>query len=352
MKKKKICVLGAFGYYNNKLDGQTVKTRNISQLLREHKELKVYDYDTLKVKQTKNPLLILKLLKYLIISNTVIMVPADNSLEKLFPIIHKLSKLLRYKLIITCVGGWQIDFFEGTYKFTPHHKLLEISKKIHAFLPEMENVNKVLIEKYGFKNTEVFPNFRFIDDFKVLSNTNKTLKLVYMARINRNKGYDVIFNFAELIKKECLNITIDFYGQIEPNDEIDYINKINNFNDIVKYKGFLKPNEIHTTLSGYDVLLLPTKYYTEGFPGSVLDAYIAGIPVIVSEWKHSHEFVKQGISGIIVPFENNQEDFNNAILSLYKDRDKLNEMKNAAKRESIKYTPQAAWDVLSKRILC
>lgn len=39
-------------------------------------------------------------------------------------------------------------------------------------------------------------------------------------------------------------------------------------------------------------MLLPTHYYTEGLPGSVLDAYMSGIPIIVSRWKHASEFVK------------------------------------------------------------
>ena len=123
----RVLLLGAFGYLTDKLDGQTIKTRNILQLLRQHKELKVYYYDTLEVKQTKNPFLLVKLFWYFCICNSVIMVPADNSMEKLYPVVYKLSFLLRYKLLVICVGGWQVDFFEGTYKFSPHMKLLEIS---------------------------------------------------------------------------------------------------------------------------------------------------------------------------------------------------------------------------------
>lgn len=346
----RVLLLGAFGYLTDKLDGQTIKTRNILQLLRQHKELKVYYYDTLEVKQTKNPFLLVKLFWYFCICNSVIMVPADNSMEKLYPVVYKLSFLLRYKLLVICVGGWQVDFFEGTYKFSPHMKLLEISKKIHAFLPEMENVNKVLKEKYHFTNTEVFPNFRFVKPFEERVNTAKTLKLVYMARVDRNKGYDIIFEFARVAIREKLDVKIDFYGQIEKKDEAEFNEKIKLLSPNVTYKGFLTPDKIHTTLSGYDALLLPTKYYTEGFPGSILDAYIAGIPVIVSEWKHAHEFVKHDCSGLIVPFSDNQESFNTAVLALYNDREKLKRMKTAAKEEAKKYSPETAWNVISKRL--
>lgn len=346
----RVLLLGAFGFHNNKFDGQTIKTRNILQLLKQHKELKVYDYDTLEVKRTKNPLLLVRLCWYFCICNNVIMVPADNSMEKLYPVVYKLSFLLRYKLLVICVGGWQIDFFEGTYKFAPHMKLLRISKKIHAFLPEVENVNKVLKEKYHFDNTEVFPNFRFVHPFKEIVSESTTLKLVFMARIDKNKGYDIIFEFARIAIHERLDVIIDFYGQIEKEDEVDFYEKIKQLGPIVNYKGFLNPNNIHTTLSGYDVLLLPTKYFTEGFPGSILDAYIAGIPVIVSEWKRAHEFVKHDRTGLIVPFAHNQESFNTAVMSFYNDREKLRKMKTAAKEEAKKYSPDAAWNVISRKL--
>ena len=66
----------------------------------------------------------------------------------------------------------------------------------------------------------------------------------------------------------------------------------------------------------------------------------------MTEWKHSHEFVSDGNTGIIVPFANNREDFNNSILILYKHRNKLNYMKKAAYKEASKYSEEAAWDVL------
>ena len=66
-----------------------------------------------------------------------------------------------------------------------------------------------LYQKYGFKNTEVFPNFRFIDNFTTFPNSTQTLKLVYMARVDKNKGYDTIFNFAKLIKTFAVVIASD-----------------------------------------------------------------------------------------------------------------------------------------------
>lgn len=91
--------------------------------------------------------------------------------------------------------------------------------------------------------------------------------------------------------------------------------------------GILQPSEIYNTISQYDVMLFPTHYYfTEGLPVSVVDAYISGIPVIVTEWKHSHEFVEDGQSGFIIPFENGQQKLIDKVMLLEKDRRLLHTM--------------------------
>ena len=343
---KKILIIGAFGYSNNQLDGQTIKTRSVYQLIEERYKGKQTYIDTLELK--KKPWIGFRLLYQLITCNTLIILPAPNNLTILFPICYYMSKLCGFDIVSICIGGWQVEYFMGNEKFGSHPKQMELSKKIKAFLPEMRKVNADLIKQCGFTNSEVFPNFRRFTRSEQKIINEKGLRLVFMARINKLKGYDVIFDSLEFIRKNCPNTTVDFYGWTNDEDKDDFLSKVEANKDVVKYKGLLSPENIHSILSNYDVMLLPTKYYTEGFPGTVLDSYIAGIPVIVTEWKHSHEFVSDGVTGIIVPFDNNQDAFNEAILKLYKDRGMLIHMKYAAYKEADKYSENAAWNVLQK----
>lgn len=343
---KRILIIGAFGYRNNKLDGQTIKTRDILRLFQERHKGKTDYFDTLLVKQTKNPLLLLLLFFKLLIADIVIVAPASHAMEKMFPTIYHLSKVLRYEIIVTCVGGWQVEFFRGGHGYMPHPKIMNYCKKIKGFLPELANVESYLKNNEGFKNTMVFPNFRFVPDFISSGNNTETFKIVFMARINKRKGIETVFNFAEKAKEKGLKIQIDFYGQIEKEDKNLFIELVNRNSSIIRYLGPLLPQDIYSTLSKYDVLVLPTQYYTEGFPGSILDAYISGIPVIVTEWKHAHEFVSDGKSGIIIPFGSCQKEFDGSLYHLYSDKKLLNEMKLGALNEAKKYTPDVAWNVL------
>lgn len=342
----RIIVVGAFGYINNQLDGQTLKTRNILQLLLKKFEGVVDKVDTQELR--KNPFLVFKMFSLLAKCNMVIIVPCLNNLTYIFPIIYFLSKLFHFNIINICVGGWQYEYFQGNEIFKAHPLQLKLCMRIKAFLPELKKVNDDIVHAFGFKNTEVFPNFRKIEDFVVNTSKEGTLDIVYMARINKNKGYPSVFAVADYISQRKIDAKITFYGQIDPDDEEDFNKLLSQHPDVVSYKGFLNPNIIHSTLNKYDLLLLPTTYYTEGFPGSILDAYIAGIPVVVTEWKHSHEFVKDGITGFIVPFENGLKKINETIELLINNRTILNEMKTNSRKECFKYSEDAAWIVINK----
>lgn len=343
---KGFLVLGAFGYDTNQLDGQTVKTRNVYKLLQEN--YGEVDYvDTMHIR--RKPLSLFKSLWKLIRCNKLILIPCLNNLTYIFPVVYYLSKLFRYDIIHICVGGWQLEYFIGNERFDSHPRQLRLSRKIKAFLPEMIKVENDLKNQLGFTNTDVFPNFRFISsDAKQVYTTSTTLRLVFLARVDKNKGYDTIFSFAREIEEKGYDISIDFYGPINQSDKDEFLTLVERYKSVVTYKGILQQDQVTMTLVNYDLMLLPTRYYTEGFPGSVLDAYIAGIPVIATNWKHAHEFIDDTKTGFVVSFNDSQNEFNERILTLYRDRKMLQHMKTESFKKRLQYSDNCALSVLSK----
>jgi glycosyltransferase involved in cell wall biosynthesis len=340
----KYLIVGAFGYINNQLDGQTIKTRMIYKLISDKSGISPKYIDTIAIK--RNPLIVFRFLRELWRCSTLIIIPCLNNLTYLFPIVYYLSFLLKYEIINICVGGWQVEYFMGNEKYKKHKCIMSLCKKVKVFMPELHNVDEDLKKVCSFKNTVVFPNFRFFERKEYTHHPDANLRLVYFGRINRNKGYETIIKAAELFETQHLLIKIDFYGQIEEEDKNDFLELVNSHATSVEYMGVLPFDVLYETLSTYDLLLFPTKYYTEGFPGCILDAYIAGIPVAVSEWKHSHEFVKDSETGFIIPFENNQDSFNRLIIDVYNNREQLIRMRELAKKESFNYSDEAAWSII------
>ena len=275
----------------------------------------------------------------------LVYLPAYGNLKFLFPIIYLLSLCFGFKILYVVIGGWLVEFLSNK----PFHRFC--LKKITVICTETKLMKKNLIEAYSFSNVIVLPNFRKLADHSEKKDDNllqNKLNIVFMARIQMNKGLDYIEDICKFISTTRFDdkIQIDFYGQVDDVDSAFFEGMVNQ-NPFVRYLGVLLPQQIHRTLSQYDILLLLTHYYTEGFPGTILDAYIAGIPVIVTNWKHSQEFVDDKKTGYIVPFEDGTDNVINILTSLVNDKSVLQPMKQAAKLKSYNFTEEAVWNSLS-----
>ena len=328
----KILVLGYFGYQTNQLDGQTVKTRDVYRLVKEQLEEYSVDYfDTQGLK--KNKLLVFKMFSKVVHCNTLFYLPAQNNLRVFFPIIFILSLLFRFKIHYFVVGGWLTEYLTSL----PAHRFMLY--RIDGIHVETVRLKTDLESHYNFKNVDIFPNFRFFK-YNPHPTESAKLRIVFMARIMKQKGLDWIFDLADYIVDNGFNdrYSITFFGQIAEEDRIYFEEHVRKY-DFVEYHGSLQPEAIHETLSKYDVLLLPTHFYTEGLPGSVVDAYISGIPVIVTEWKHAREFVDDGLCGYIVPFENGERQMIDRVVALERDRSALMQMKKNALAKREEFAP-------------
>ncbi len=362
---KNIFIIGTFGYSNNQLDGQTIKTRNVYDLIRAKHDGEVSYIDTLDVRS--KPWILFTMVWRMIKCDKLVLIPCTNNLNILFPVAYYLSRLFKFDIIHICIGGWQVEYFVGSKtimksdginecgqnsnkpRWTPHPLQMKLNKKIKVIMPEMKTEIKELKE-LGFTNLDFFPNFRMVNPSlkKALPKKADTLRLIFMARIMKQKGYETVFKFAEYAKNKQMNVLIDFYGQINLDEESYFMSLVESHSENVSYRGYLSPDKITSTLMEYDMMMLPTRFYTESLPGTILDSYIAGIPIIATKWKYAEEFIEDGRTGFIVPFKNGQDEFDRKINLIYDDREKLAQMKESAAKEAINYSEETAWNRLKK----
>lgn len=321
----KYIVIGNFAGITNQLCGQSVKTRSIYNLAKEI--IPTIDYfDTQNI--SYNKLSIFTMLWKFCISDYVIYLPAARNMTWFFPIFYLLSLFSRTNILQFEIGNWMVDLLAEK----PIHRWM--LGRINQFYAETQNSKRELECLYNLKNISIFSNFRYFN-FKRTeisrSKDDSKLRLVFCARINRKKGLDYIFSLGDYLIKESLDkiVTITFYGPVFEKDKEYFFNNLNKYS-FMKYGGMLQQNLISEKLQSYDCMLLPTQYYTEGLPGSIIDAYIVGIPVIVTKWKNAEEYVKNDITGIIVPFKDGQKEFNQSIVELIYNKEKLQFLKDNA----------------------
>lgn len=117
-------------------------------------------------------------------------------------------------------------------------------------------------------------------------------RFVFMGHLKETKGVDLIL---EAIKQLGPDYEIHLYGSInEP--KYQHLKDQNHS----AYKGLLQKEAVISTLANYDVLLLPTFYEGEGYPGAIIEAYSLGLPVIASDWRAIPEIVMSNQTGLLV----------------------------------------------------
>ncbi|HEY8362617.1 MAG TPA: glycosyltransferase, partial [Tissierellaceae bacterium] len=92
----------------------------------------------------------------------------------------------------------------------------------------------------------------------------------------------------------------------------------------------------------------PTYYEGEGFPGTIIDAFSAGVPVIATDWKYNKEIVAHGENGYI--YKGEIEELVNILRQLAQNPDELLKMKKNCIKEAEKYKVENVIGTLIKKL--
>lgn len=148
-------------------------------------------------------------------------------------------------------------------------------------------------------------------------------RFMFAGHVKPTKGIHELIEAGERLGAEC---TVDVYGQFFPGcSEHDFEGL-----QRVRYRGVLSPGEVIQTMRAHDVLVLPTYFPGEGYPGVVIEAFFAGIPVICTDWMSIPEIVDE-TRGILIPPRDSGALFE-AMASLSGDPARYAHLRNGARR--------------------
>ncbi|MEM1119741.1 MAG: glycosyltransferase family 4 protein [Bacteroidota bacterium] len=222
---------------------------------------------------------------------------SDKGIRYLSPILYLIAQLFRLKLVIRPFGG---DFKTYTSKFGRLQTFVFNQTTLKADLLCLQT--KELMEFYQSENIPTFqlPTSRDLPPMRLQrKNRPYQKRFVFLGLVNRSKGIDHLLAANRQLTDDY---TIHIYGPIRENYEVDkeknYLVKFKEQDGI--YQGVLAKEEVLETLQKYDVLVLPTFYRGEGYPGAIIEAYSLGLPVITTKWKAIPEIVVDGKTGLLI----------------------------------------------------
>lgn len=328
---EKILFIGDCGNFKNTSNG--VYAKNI-QLFNRLKEVFV----TLKHVNTnnwkKNPSVLLNVLRSIwqYRKKDIIISLNTYSSYKLIKIMKRLFPSIRLNYFV--IGGILPNFISQL-----EMKQRECYSIVKWFMVESQEMKRKM-ELLGYKNVIHIPNFKKIAYIPEKSTeTSVPFRFVFLSRIIPEKGCDLIMEATRRINKEIGEdkFLVHFYGKVDDSYESQFLKTINEIPN-AEYKGFLNLADVsnYDVLASYYAMLFPTFWKGEGFPGILIDAMIAGTPVIASEWGYNTEIIENGTTGIIIKSKNVDE-LANAMNSFICNHSKVAEMTRHCRIQAMEY---------------
>lgn len=332
-----ITMIGHFGGNQNFTDGQTVKTLNLYSELK-----KTTGWEIIKVDTYYNHRNTVKLLwdtfRGITKSKDIVILLSGNGMKVYFPLLYCAAKIFHKKIYHDVIGG-NLSYYIRKY---PRYKKYLNSFKVNWVETKLL---KQELEKCGIVNVDILPNFRrfnAVDRESLTNNYSEPYKFCTFSRVIKEKGIEDAIKAIEKVNTDAGKLLshLDIYGPIDASYKDHFQNILNKSSTAISYKGEVSSEEAIDTLKNYYSILFPTYWDGEGCPGTILEGFIAGVPVIATDWHCNKEMIKNGYNGLVYPSEE-AKTLEEAILWIIAKSNNIIDLKRNCLKSAYYYRPDA-----------
>jgi len=238
-----------------------------------------------------------------------------------------LCRFFRRPLIVRKFGGLNHkESLARDGKIRESHKRLIcwVLKKVDVYLVESLAALKKA-EEDGIECAAWFPNSRPMPKAKCEQELlTDCTRFVFLGHVKKWKGIYVLMDAARHLPQ---GISIDIYGPSFENIDKGSFQECASIN----YQRVLRPENVISVLKQYDAMVMPTLYQSEGYPGSILEGYVAELPVIASEIGRIPEIVDETCGILVGPGD--AHELSRAMMKLATNKELYCRLKNGVLRK-------------------
>ena len=150
----------------------------------------------------------------------------------------------------------------------------------------------------------VYRDFDHLDNFRWFPNTRDITapatsprklpcNLVFLSRLHMSKGLGEALEACRALPEGC---HLRVYGPPMSDTDLSLFEG----HPGASYGGVLPLEDVPHLLAEHDLLLSPSYYEMEGYPGVVIEAFQCGLPVIAATWRNVPELVIHEENGLLV----------------------------------------------------
>ena len=347
MGRENIAIIGRLAKGTELLDGQTVKTKILyEELCRRFPGSDVICVDTF---QYRKHMLSLtwQLFGAFIRCKHIFVLLSRNGRTFLFPLLTGLNRLFHRRLYHDVIGGALPSEAKARPALCKQLRRFEVN---WVELPQM----KTDLEALGIHNAEVLPNFKRLDILppEALTCPNQPPFFFTMfSRVTKEKGVTAAIEAVNAVNEDCgiRKALLRIYGPVEPAYQEEFQELLSRYGHCVQYMGCIAQEESVKALRDSYMLLFPSVYPGEGMPGTMIDAYSAGLPIIATDWHFNAQLVHHEVTGYCYEWTK-PELLTHWIRYAVEHPEEINRMRPACLAEAAKYTPEAAMGQILRRM--
>ena len=296
---KQILFVGWVNLGKAPVDGETTKNQYIIAELEKYCKVTVLDF----YKKNRHPWIYLQAL-WAFISKPKATIILSTSAKNVYAMLKAFKKLhIKRDIIHWVVGGaFGKHVQEGRFQTDVFNYVKYNLVQCKGMIAELESA--------GVNNAKFVSNFKPIKYYPNLEACHKVrdsygkMRFVFLSRIMLDKGCDYLLEAIQKLNENGLQdkFIVDFYGKIDGSYKDQFLQKVNQHENVT-YHGLLdlRTNEGYDTLATYHAMVFPTYWKGEGFAGIFIDAFIAGLPVLASDWAYNAEILSDEQLGLIYP---------------------------------------------------
>lgn len=347
MGKDAIAVIGRMALGTTLLDGQTVKTNTLCEELRvrfPHREF-VY-VDMYRYKKRAIPIL-LQTLKAFIRCEHIFVLLSRNGRRFFFPLLTGLNRIFHRRLYHDVIGGALPGEAANSKSLQRQLNRFEVN------WVEFAQMKEQLLE-LGVTNAEVLPNFKRLQILQpedLTAEYSEPFVFSMFSRVTREKGMTAAAEAVSQVNRTLgrTAATVHIYGPVEEGYREEFERILHTHDGCVRYMGCIPQDQSVNALRSSFMLLFPSVYPGEGMPGTIIDAFSAGLPVIATDWHFNGELVQTGKTGYCYPWQQ-PEQLVEYILQAVTHPEQVDAMRQNCLDEARKYAPDTVMEQILQKM--
>lgn len=198
------------------------------------------------------------------------------------------------------------------------------------------------------QKTKVVPGYRPLADYiqKKQFQVSDPFKFVYVGEVSESKGMLVLLKAFQGLQERQLGRPVELHLIGAVTDAV--LSCIQSVPSAV-YHGIVENDRLVKELHYYDVFVFPSLMKSEGHPGVIIEAFMAGLPVITTRLSGPLEIVQEQKNGLVVDL-GDVDGLADCMRQLLEDRSLLERLAEGSRRSALEYDTTAVLPKLAEAL--